>query len=192
MAGETRYVNRCTYTPISNSPEVGDDKPGFVPKQPFLKLNLLRSVFDRPAIGELVLARLKQDKTNIRDLDGAVRHSWSGDYAAAVKTMRRADVSTVRGYAKTALSAHGALLDQADQDLDTAITELASDRERHVAALAGVNLKTVGINIRRVLLEGLRREPLLGPFGTRGIVKQQPAPSKAVDDDGTRAIVAAA
>jgi hypothetical protein len=120
---ETRSVNRCTYTPVYNSPDVGDDRPGFRAKQPYAVLAALRYVLDDPQLGAVVLEHMGGSPS---EYAGVLRQAWDGDTGGAIATLTKLDVSGAIAFGHQALDAYEQLLSQADSDLTTAVGRLAS------------------------------------------------------------------
>lgn len=126
---ETRSVNRCIYTPIENRPEVGNDKPGFVAKQPLLRIAVLQSVLETPELAELVFERLRND--GVTDppperLERTFREAWGGNIATAADLINRSETAELSTFIARALSARERMVSEAARDLDHAIATVVA------------------------------------------------------------------
>lgn len=65
-SSETRSVKQCTLTPVVNDRNVGDDKPGFVPAKPYLKLAVLSTIIMDGRLVHSILSKMPEVNATIK------------------------------------------------------------------------------------------------------------------------------
>jgi LysM repeat protein len=127
---ETRLINQCTYTPVVNSPEIGDDIPGFVAKQPFLKQNILAVVLDEPQKSQFLFDQLPDVDEKIKL---AVEEMWKGDNASVAEILNEIDAEEIISFAMNVLEVERSLLQTARQDVEEVVVSVVE--EEHSASV---------------------------------------------------------
>jgi len=127
---ETRLINQCTYTPIVNSPDVGDDIPGFVPKQPFQKADFLAIVFDDPQRSRFLFDHLPYVDERMKS---AVEEMWKGHFASVAEIVNEIGIDELINVARSALEVERTFLQDARRDIEEAVSWVIN--EQHTASV---------------------------------------------------------
>jgi hypothetical protein len=166
LTAETRTINKCVYTQVRNSPDVGDDLPDFVPRRGFAKVGLIATVLDDAAISRHVLAEIRRDaaERGLRrtdDLVSAVEEIWRDDPRAAARILGDVDVDDVARFAQDVVVAQAELVRETRADVEESIAAVLDRTHRD---------QTERDEVRRSLTEQVEaaeaavRETVVAPF----------------------------
>lgn len=118
QTSETRVIHQSTHTPVGTQE--------FEPSQPYLKLNLLNTVFNDQEIGRHVIQYMDDLQNSgeippfeyFQDIKTAIQMAWTGDITGSAKILRDVPVDEVVRFSQAALQVEELLLDAAQRDAE--------------------------------------------------------------------------
>ena len=180
---ETRFINQCTYTPITVK-EVDSKKYLGIP---FEKWMFLAIIFTSPALMECLLKYVYEFLTkpeynlppessinlppvsSINQMENAAKLMWQGEVYSAIEILREVDVAEVIALAEGALKIEEKLFSDSLKDLDKAFDSLSRQAE-----------ETEAVGELRQEMDMLRQEVNLMRREISTSIQERESPQQAV------------